>query len=235
MSWMPMRAERAAALVAALGLVATHATPAHALPTALTDVPVLIDQEGIRLGVRVMAETFEEPALQEVFGVGRTMVGGLSLGIPLHALLVVDLEVGFHRLNETVDDEGEASGDTLLLMPMSLLVQGRLPVGQQGEIYVGVGPSLTSFNHDHPGIENPHNDDLQTTPGSKGALEMRVGFRIDTGLIQPARAPGMGRQFRAVDLEGYLGRRHQFDFEGDLFQGYDLSAFRVGLGLSFRF
>ena len=231
MSWIMMRSESAAIGTALVAMASTWSAPAHALPELLADIPVLIDQEGIRLGARVVVETWDEPELQNRFDASRGLVAGLSLGIPLHQLVVTEVEIGFHRFVEGVDEEGIATGDTLDIMPMSWQFQGRLPVGEPGEVFLGLGPTLTPFRHAHPDHLNAENEDYATN-GVKLAGELRVGFRIDTGLIQPARAPGMGRQFRAVDFEGYVARRFQLQPGG---QGYDLAAFRLGLGLSFRF
>ncbi len=228
MSWMPMRAEHAAAAALILSLAAWSA-PAQALPEVLTSIPTRIDEEGIRLGARVIGEVWEEPSLQQTFGQSRYLVAGLSLGVPLHQHLVTELEIGFHRFVESVDDEGTVSGDVLDLVPVSWQFQGRLPLGEAGEVFLGLGPTLTAFRHDHP--DHEHNE-AYATNGVKMAGELRAGFRIDTGLIQPSRAPGMGRQFKAVDFEGYVSRRWQVHPRGE---GYDLAAIRLGLGLSFRF
>ncbi len=233
-NWTPKESRRALALAVALGLASTASGPSHAvpaLPPQLTGIPTLIDEEGIRLGVRAIVETWEEPELQNRFGTSRGVMAGLNLGIPLHEFLVVDIELGFKRLMETIDENGESSGDVMDLLPMSLQAQGRLGLGSQGEIFLGLGPTLTPFRHSHPGTVNALNDDTATN-GVKLAGEIRLGLRIDTGLIQPARAPGMGRQFKAVDFEGYVGRRFQIHPRGE---GYDLAAWRLGLGLSFRF
>jgi hypothetical protein len=197
----------------------------------LTNVPTLIAEEGLRLGARVIVETWEEPALQDQFSTSRGLVGGLSLGLPLHQYLALDLEMGFKRFSESVGEDGASSGDTLDLLPMSFQVQGRFGLGEQGEIFLGVGPNLTTFRHSHPDVVNSLNEQTATN-GAKLAGEARLGFRIDTGLIQPSRAPGMGRQIRAVDFEGYVGRRFQLHRRDEV---YDLAAFRLGLGLSFRF
>jgi len=223
--------------VASLGLgglvaVAVPGT-ALAIPPVITDIPQRIDDEGIRIGVRGILESWDEPTLSTSSGNTRGVLAGVSLGVPLHELLVVDFEMGFKRLIGTAANaDGTSSGEREVtdLIPLSLLVEGRLSLGAQGEIYAGIGPTLTVFRNDHPGI-NKLNDEPMT-PGSKGAGEVRVGFRIDTGLIQPARAPGMGRQIRAVDFEGYAGRRWQLHPRDE---GFDLAAWRLGLGLSFRF
>jgi hypothetical protein len=219
------------ALAIAWALSPLFSSMAWALPPVVGAVPELIDEEGIRLSLRAIAESWEEPQIQLRFGTSRGILVGLSLGVPLHEYLFVDFEMGFKRLIENVDDEGHASGDVIDLMPMSLQLQGRLALGQKGEIFLGLGPTLTPFRHLHPDTLNAENGEYSTN-GAKLAGELRAGFRIDTGLIQPARAPGIGREFKAVDFEGYVGRRFQVQPEGI---GYDLAAFRLGVGLSFRF
>ncbi len=230
MSWMPTRV----AEFALFGLVAL-ATPntAMAVPQVLTDIPERIDEEGIRLSVRGILESWDEPTLSTSSGTTRGVVAGVGLGVPLHELLVLDFEMGFKRLiGSAATREGDVTEETEVtdLIPMSLQAQGRLPLGEQGEIYAGLGPTLTVFRNDHPGL-NPLNGEPMTG-GAKMAGEMRLGFRIDTGLIQPARAPGMGRQVRAVEFEGYAGRRWQLQPRDE---GFDLAAWRLGVGLSFRF
>ena len=233
MSCRSMRTESAVGLAGTLVLAACWSAPAHALPEILTSIPTRIDEEGVRMGVRVVAELWEEPELQKRFDQNRGLTGALSLGVPLHDYLVVELEVAVNRRLESVDESGSASGDTFDMVPVSFQVQGRLPLGSAGELFLGAGPNLVPYRWNHPTSKNELNGDY-ITDGTKLQGEVRMGVRFDTGLIQPARAPGMGRQIKACDFEAYAARRHQRQPAPER-DGIDLAAYRLGLGLSFRF
>lgn len=242
MSCRPMWTERT--LLATAGLLLAGWSPvaqAIELPDVLSSIPTRIDEEGIRMGVRVVAELWEEPELQKRFEQNRGLTAGLSLGVPLHEFLVVELEVAMNHRVESVDEEGNASGDTFDMVPIAFQIQGRLPLGGAGELYLGVGPNLVPYRWGHPGTKNTLNSDY-VTDGTKLQAEVRLGFRFDSGLIQPAMAPGIGRQIKAVDFEAYAARRHQrqpiSEKDGVATperDGVDLAAYRLGLGLSFRF
>ncbi len=60
--------------------------------------------------------------------------------------------------------------------------------------------------------------------------EMRLGTRIDTGLIQPRLAPAGPGVLKALEIEIYVGRR----FHRKPAAGVDLSAWRAALGASLR-
>jgi len=210
-------------------LAQTTPTPAPAAPApaaAAPAVPVPPKPEKPRPMVvgRAIAEAWSDPAIGTVYASGG-ILSGLGAVIPITRTIGVDVEVGYRRLHT---DEGAAeTDDTFLLevLPISGLAEFTLASKTSAlDGFVGVGPSFAGFREHHP----PNAEGFGITRGAKLSLELRAGLRIDTGLVQPRMAPGS--PVRGLDVELYGARR--FQVPGG--KGFDLDAWRGGLGLGVR-
>jgi hypothetical protein len=199
--------------------------------TAAAPVPLdaSSDRESVRLVVRGVGEAWQDPSLTQVYR-NSLLSGGVGIVIPLHTYLAIDVEAVYKKQAgfEVFADEGDDSAipSAFEIVPMTLAIEGRLPTLGGGELFLGVGPTLTVFTEEH----SKRVDNGQVaTQGMKVNMDTRFGVRVDTGLIQPSMAPVRTREIQGVDLELFIGRRWQF---GDT--GFNLSAWRGGFGFAFR-
>lgn len=195
---------------------AAAAEPTEAAPPA--------QRRPLRVAVRGIAETWSDAGIGTVYASGG-LFGGIGVVAPLVGPLSLDVEVAYRRLY--TDDGAESPDDTLHMeiVPVSLVVEyvfdgDASPV----EGFVGLGPALATYREHHP----PDATGIGLTGGAKISLEPRFGLRFDTGLVQPRMAPVSPVQ--GVDVELYGARRLQMPGG----QGFDLDAWRGGLGLAFR-
>lgn len=211
MSWMPL-----------LLLSSLHAA---SFPTPGSEM----EREGVRLCVRGVGEAWQDPSLTRIYR-NSLFSGGVGAVIPLHTFVALDIEATYKRQAgvEVFAEDGEASGiaSAFEIVPLTLAVEGRWPLQGGGELFLGVGPGLTVFTEQH----SIRTDNGQvSTQGMKVNMDTRIGVRVDSGLVQPSMAPVKTREIRGVDLEFFIGRRWQFGTTG-----FDLSAWRGGLGFAFR-
>jgi len=187
------------------------------------------DRESVRLVVRGVGEAWQDPSLTRIYR-NSLLSGGVGIVIPLHTYLALDIEAIYKRQagTEVYADDGDDSFivSAFELVPLTLSVEGRWPTVGGGELFLGVGPTVTVFTEEH----SIRADNGQVaTQGMKINMDSRFGVRLDTGLIQPSMAPVRTREIQGVDLELFIGRRWQF---GET--GFDLSAWRGGFGFAFR-
>ena len=188
-----------------------------------------MDREGIRLSVRGVGESWQDPNLTRIYK-DSVFSGGVGVAVPLHTYIGIEIEASYKRQAgvEVFAEDGEVSGiaSAFELVPLTLAVHGRWPLANSGELYLGLGPTISVFTEEH----SIRSDNGQvSTQGMKINMDSRIGVRIDTGLHQPPMAPGLNGELQAIDLEVFIGRRWQFGTVG-----FDLSAWRAGLGLAFR-
>lgn len=200
-----------------------------------------IADEGIRFSVRAVGESLSGPHVTRVYR-NSILSGGGALLVPLHRSFVLDLEATYKRVagNEINAETELASGvsSSFQLVPISAIVEGRVPMAGGGEVFAGVGPSFTVFREEH----SLSSIRTTSTQGTKVATDFRVGARIETGLAMPSAAP-VGRQLQSVEFEVFLGGRWHprilpkpMVVDGVKYrQGLDLSALRAGAGLAFGF
>jgi hypothetical protein len=187
---------------------------------------------GVRIAARATGESLSDPWISDVYRPS-LFTGGLGMVIPIREEVQLEIEGSYVRMagQERLESDGGESSveETLELIPISALGAWRFPLGR-GELFVGAGPALVSFKALHS--PNEDNEDVSATVGAKLGLEMRVGMRLDTGMIRPPIAPVSGRPAQALEFEIYAGRRHQLHLSGE---GYDLGAWRAAAGLALRF
>jgi len=198
------------------------------LPGELTDP----DEAGVRLALRATGESLADPSISSVYRPS-VFTGGVGVVVPFYSFLQADVEFSYTRLSglELSQEDSTKSevSETLELIPISVVLEAKYPLSR-GEMFAGLGPAITPFKAIHS--PNEDNDDVTATAGTKIAMEIRAGIRLDTGMIQPPIAPVGGRPVQALDFELYAGRRHQFHLSDE---GYDLGAWRAAAGLAARF
>ena len=114
-----------------------------------------------------------------------------------------------------------ASG-TLQLVPVTLALEARSDT-PRAEVFGGMGFTAVTYSEDTA---------VGVVSGTKPALDLRVGTRVHTNLVrEPITGPG-SPGIRGLDVELLVGRRQHHAF--GLGTGFDLSAWRVGLGLVAR-
>lgn len=189
-----------------------------------------------RVALRMVMESWSDGAIGTVYGTGG-IASGIGAVVPVWGPLSLDIEATYKRVqydDQGVGDDGQVDDQTdyatnpmLELVPLSLLVEYRLPGATDSfQSFVSLGPTYTSFSERHAPDEE---SGLGVTAGARVAAELRAGMRFDTGLIQPKLAPAAS-PVDALELEFYLGRRAQ---RGSV-EGFNLSAWRAAVGLSFR-
>ena len=186
------------------------------------------DTGSVRVAVRGVGEVWQDNSISQIYR-GSTFLLGVGIVVPLHKYVVLDIEGGFKRLAgvEVGAETSERSAVTSAFetVPFAFDLEGRVPL-QAGELFFGVGPSVTVFTEEH---SVRLDTGLVTTDGVKIGMDTRLGLRFETNLVQPSLAPGNQSAIRGVDVEFWMGRRWQF---GQV--GFDLSAWRGGAGLMFR-
>ncbi len=199
--------------------------------------PVLeqVREQGVTLTVKGLGEIWEAPEIVQVYR-ANTFMYGAGVVIPLDPYVLLDFELGYQRVKgtEVLRDSGEAADtqSSFQLVPVSLLLEGRLPVGGNGAgLFFGAGPSLAVWKEEFSAlVDDTEALDAGTTnvSGTKVTLDVRGGLRFDTG-IHPA--PHSDGRFDGVCVELAVGRRIQKEPE----DGLDLAAWRGSVGLGVRF
>ena len=185
--------------------------------------------DDLRVGVRGVGEVWSDTGI----GTGYESGGGfvsLAASRTVWGPVGLDLEVSYRRMQHGLDTEELSSTNysakpALTLAPMVALIEYRHTLGSTTSLFAGTGPVFVHFSEQHA----PKETGEGVTSGTRLGVEMRVGLRADTRLIRPKLTPGTAMA-KGVDFEGYLGRRMQ----RSSVEGFNLNAWRVGLGLAFR-
>jgi hypothetical protein len=182
----------------------------------------------VRIALRGVGEVWQDNSISRIYR-GSTFLGAVGIVLPIHTYVVLDIEGGFKRVAgvevNAFTSERSAVESVFETVPFVFDVEGRLPL-QGGELYFGVGPTVTVFTEEH---SLRLDTGLVTTQGIKIGMDTRLGLRFETNLVRPSLAPGNRSAISGVDLEFWMGRRWQFGQEG-----FDLSAWRGGAGLMLR-
>ncbi len=170
------------------------------------------------LVLRGSVERWGDPAIGTVYRQGALM-GGAGVVVDVFGPLSVDVDIAYRRV------ESDSGGQRFELLPISLLAEYRFPMPDDPiDPFVGFGFAIAHF------AERAAPDDagLAVVRGARPAIELRAGLRFDLGLIQPSMVDDP--VVKGMDVEVYGARR--IEVPGG--QGFDLAAWRAGLGLALR-
>lgn len=189
----------------------------------------------VSLWFRGVGEVWDDPEIARVYRSSALMVGA-GLVVPVHRHVQIDLEGGYQSMGgleidlETGSSTG--NGTSMQIVPLSVLVEGRMPFGDGSHLFAGAGPTATLFKEESSSWET---DELSVGPvvsGTKLGGEARLGVRLATGILAatPDSVPRPGPKVDGLHVELYAGRRFQ-----KAESGFDLAAWRgtVGLGVQF--
>lgn len=212
------------------------ASPAQAAPQLGWEPPDrnAPEREPFRFGLRGLVETWADDAIATVYRSG-AVTGGVAVVAPVWGPVAVELEAGYRRLKPhslETDAAGSTAADDgrlFQLAPITLLVEGAWsPPKTPLSLYGGLGPALVVFHERFPTGSLPDESGIGSRSGVKMGVELRVGGRVDTGLVQARMAPG--NPLRSIELEIFGAKRIHSGKKG-----FDLNAWRGGLGLLFGF
>jgi hypothetical protein len=175
-----------------------------------------------------VAEQWNEPAIATVYQQGGLM-GGLAAVVPIWDDLSLDVEFVYRRFPQGGGSvENGAAGYQLQILPISFLLEYKFALNGPMHGFAGWGPTYTVFSEDALTEESG----LSVISGARLASELRLGVRIDTGLITPLHKSIPQGGVQALELEIYGARRMQMSRNGE---GLNLGAWRGSLGLALRF
>jgi hypothetical protein len=196
-------------------------------------------------GFRGVGEIWQDPAIVQSYRSSRFAGAGFaSLGIIRP--LAIEAELGYMRQSSAAgrtlqeddvpkkllltDDAGNLvqdatyaiAGGSMELMPVTFSLLLRKELGG-AQVFAGPGFAMAVFNEQ---------TDVGAVSGVKPALDLKAGARIHTRLIQPPIRPVGPKPLQGLDVELLLGRRQHHAF--GVGQGFDFSAWRIGIGLAAR-
>jgi hypothetical protein len=174
----------------------------------------------VMFGLRGVGEVWQDTAIITNYRSSR-FAGAGFFGYGINDWLMVDAEVGYMRQNADTSRAGVAAG-ALQLVPVTIALEARRD-SARAELFGGLGFTAVTFSEE---------TDVGVVAGAKPALDLRAGTRIHTQLVrEPITGPGTPG-LRGLDVELLIGRRQHHAF--GLGTGFDLSAWRVGIGLAAR-
>ena len=168
-----------------------------------------------RVGFRGIGEAWSDPFIGSVYRSSRFFGAG-ALSYRFHKNFTVDVEAGFVRL------DGNDGQSALQMIPFSL--GGSVLFGSKNvEPFVGVGAGFIGFV-----------EELPTAPvaGTKLGWDLRAGVRVGTRFIRSSQHSNVSQGAKQMDLEFMLGKRIHHVF--NVGEGFDLGAFRAGIGFILR-
>ena len=172
------------------------------------------------LVARGVAESWNDAAIGSVYANGALM-GGAGVVVELFGPIAVDLDVAYRRLDAASGSEEQR----FELIPVTLLGEFTFPAPEAPlDPYVGLGFTLATWTERHAADATG----ATVTRGMRPAVEIRAGIRFDLGLVQPSMIKASA--IEGVDLELFGARRIQ----NPSGEGFDLAAWRGGLGLALR-
>jgi len=176
----------------------------------------------IALFLRGNAEAWADPAIGTFYRTGALM-GGAGVVVDVFGPLSVDLDLAYRRASPARDPESETA--RFELVPITLLGEYRFEFADVPvDPFAGLGFAMVQFAERH----DPGPDGRTVTRGARPALELRAGVRVDLGLVQESMI--RPSPIERVDLELFAARRQ----EAPGGRGFDLSAWRAGIGLGVR-
>lgn len=190
-------------------------------------------EDGLRLAARGLGISLADQDIGALYRSSWFTAGG-AVVVPVVDQVALDVEVTYKRMSGVTrhPDTHELDADTasLELVPITALGLYEVPTGR-GDLYLGLGWSMVTFRQ-YDVVGNDEHPSGQIA-GTKVCPEVRLGTRIDTGLVEAPLAPIGGPMAEALEVELYVARRKQLS--GGNAEGFDLSAWRFAGGLAVRF
>lgn len=197
-----------------------------ALVLALSSAPAFaqdVDADSggdVMFGLRGVGEVWQDTAIITNYRSSR-FAGAGFFGYGLSDWLLLEAEIGYMRQDANTSRSGVAAG-ALQLVPFTLALEARRD-SARAELFAGGGFTAVAYSEE---------TSVGVVAGAKPALDLRAGTRIHTSLVrEPITGPG-APGLRGLDVELLIGRRQHHAF--GLGTGFDLSAWRVGIGLAAR-
>ena len=190
----------------------------------------------VRVSLRGVAEAWHDPYLATRFksgGIG----AGFGVHVPIIGPLAVDGEVAYQRVSG--GGGGGGDGAALQLMPVSALATFVWqPSEDRGlQLFGSAGPAMvmwTESGQDEEFMRSIAEDPDAPVPtvlrGARPGLELRIGGRIDLGLVDESLAPIPQGPVRGVELEIFGSRRLATSSSG-----FNLNTWRAAAGVALRF
>lgn len=173
--------------------------------------------------LRGVVESWDDGNIGGLYRTGAFASGvGVHVPLPIPNInwVSIDVEAAYRRMasRDGLDAQFE-------LIPISFIGEATFtPANPNTDLFAGLGPSWTTFTERHP--SNPGSTLIR---GARPGIEMRAGGRVNTGLVQP-RSASLPQGLHAIELELYGARR----FQRPGVVGFQLGAWRAGLGIGFR-
>ena len=221
-----------------LALEAHAGAPVPEKPLTTAELEALADQPeplGVSLWFRGVGEVWDDPDIGRVYRSSALMVGA-GLVVPVHEYVQVDLEGAYQSMSGLeIDLETEASsqnGTSMEIVPLSVLVEGRMAFGGDHHLFLGAGPTATLFKEESSSWDLDGSTVGPVVSGTKLGGEARLGVRMSTGILAPVgdSVPRPGPQVDGLHVELYAGRRFQ-----KAETGFDLAAWRATFGVGVQF
>lgn len=179
-----------------------------------------------RLAFRGVGEAWKDASLSQVYRSSR-FLGNVGFGYRFHPNISTYFDAGYTRVD---GNEGQSA---FQIVPTSFGVSGVFGNGSV-EPFVGLGVSLVSFTEELPSsVTHTHVNTTGSISGTKIGTDFRLGARVGTRVIQPSQHPNGAKGPSQMDIEFLVGGRVHHAF--GIGKGFDLGAFRVGVGAVFRF
>lgn len=174
----------------------------------------------VLFGLRGVGEVWQDTSIITNYRSSR-FAGAGFFGVGLTDWLMLDAEVGHMRQEADVSRSGVAAG-SLQLVPVTVALEARRD-SSRAEVFGGAGFTAVTYTESTV---------VGVVSGTKPALDLRAGARVHTSLARPPITGPTTPGVRGLDVELLVGRRQHHAF--GLGTGFDLSAWRVGLGLVAR-
>ena len=174
----------------------------------------------VMFGLRGVGEVWQDVSIINNYRSSR-FAGAGFFGIGVNEWLMVDAEVGYMRQDADTRRAGVAPG-ALQLVPVTIALEFTRD-SPRAELFGGGGFTTVAFSEE---------TDVGVVAGAKPALDLRAGTRIHTSLVRDPIGGPDAAGIRGLDVELMVGRRQHHAF--GLGTGFDLSAWRIGVGLAAR-
>ena len=179
-----------------------------------------VAQADTLLVVRANAERWADAAIGSVYQQGALM-GGAGVVVDLFGPIALDVDFAYRRLDAASEDEGQR----FEMFPVTLLAEYTFDAPEAPlDSFVGLGLAMVQFAE----RVGPGGEQLTAIRGARPAIEVRAGVRFDLGILQPSLRGNT--VIKGIDAEVFGARRIQSPGG----QGFDLAAWRGGLGVALR-